>query len=160
MDNRSLSFGSDTIGTFTFSGHGGSSVMGQWDDVTPNAYEEVWDTTSGADVRIDGRSGNNLLAYTSPDMNGVVFKAAHQQAAETTTATDNNYDLGSYTDFGVQIAPEMIEGLSLGYAMAEVDESATVTNDESTLWVTYTTGPISVGYQTSSVDGLLIVIAP
>ena len=38
------------MGTVTFHGHGGSSVMGQWDDVTPNAFEEVWDGTSGADV--------------------------------------------------------------------------------------------------------------
>ena len=32
-------------------------------------------------------------------------------------------------------------------------KSATITVDESTLWVTYTTGPISVGYQTSEADG-------
>ena len=47
----------------------------------------------------------------------------------------------------------MMEGLTIGYATAEVDESATVSNDESTLWVTYTSGPISVGYQTSEADG-------
>ena len=74
MDNRSLSFGSDSIGTFTFHGHGGSTVMGQWDDVTPNAYEEVWDTTANADNRIDGRSGNNTLTYNSPSFSGVMFK--------------------------------------------------------------------------------------
>ena len=83
MDNRSVSFGSDSIGTFTFSGHGGSSVMGQWDDVTPNAYEEVWDTTTSADNRIDGRSGNNLLTYNSPSFSGVMFKVGHQQADST-----------------------------------------------------------------------------
>ena len=53
MDDRKVSFGTDAMGTVTFHGHGGSSVMGQWDDMTPNAYEEVWDTTTGADVRID-----------------------------------------------------------------------------------------------------------
>ena len=51
MDNRSFSFGSDSMGTVTFSGHGGVSVMGAWDDITPNAYEEVWDGTSGADSK-------------------------------------------------------------------------------------------------------------
>ena len=78
MDDRSVSFGTDALGTVTFHGHGGSSVMGQWDDMTPNAYEEVWDTTTGADIRIDGRSGNNLLTYDSPSFNGVMFKMAHQ----------------------------------------------------------------------------------
>ena len=54
-DNRSLSFGNDTIGTFTFAGHGGTSVMGMWDDVMPTAYEEPWDITSGASAaRING----------------------------------------------------------------------------------------------------------
>ena len=42
--------------------------------------------------------------------------------------------------------------LTIGYATAEVEESTNF-NDESTLWVTYTTGPVSVGYQASSVDG-------
>ena len=153
MDNRSLSFGSDTIGTFTFSGHGGSSVMGQWDDVTPNAYEEVWDTTSGADARIDGRSGNNLLSYNSPSFNGVMFKVAHQQASEETTASDNNYDLGSYTDFGIQVSPEMVEGLTIGYAQAELDDTATTTIDQETLFVKYAVGGFTLGYQTHEANG-------
>ena len=54
---------------------------------------------------------------------------------------------------GIEISPEMVEGLTIGYGIGEVDESATVTNDESTLWVTYAFGPVTVGYQTSEVDG-------
>ena len=152
MDDRSLSFGSDTIGTFTFSGHGGSSVMGQWDDVTPNAYEEVWDTTTGADERIDGRSGNNLLTYDSPSFNGVMFKMAHQQADSTAT-TDNSTDVGSYTDFGIQVSPEMVEGLTIGYATAELDDSATTSIDHETLFVKYAIGGFTLGYQTHDADG-------
>jgi len=152
MDDRSLSFGSDTIGTFTFSGHGGSSVMGQWDDVTPNAYEEVWDTTTGADERIDGRSGNNLLTYDSPSFNGVMFKVGHQQADSTAT-TDNSTDLGSYTDFGIQISPEMVEGLTIGYATAELDDTATTTIDNETFFVKYAIGGFTLGYQTHDADG-------
>ena len=152
MDDRSLSFGSDTIGTFTFSGHGGSSVMGQWDDVTPNAYEEVWDTTTNADERIDGRSGNNLLTYDSPSFNGVMFKIGHQQADSTAT-TDNSTDLGSYTDFGIQVSPEMVEGLTIGYATAELDDTATTTIDNETLFVKYAIGGFTLGYQTHEADG-------
>jgi len=152
MDNRSLSFGSDTIGTFTFSGHGGSSVMGQWDDVTPNAYEEVWDTTTNADERIDGRSGNNLLTYNSPSFSGVMLKVGHQQA-DTSTATDNSKDLGSYTDFGIQITPEMVEGLTVGYAQAELDDTATTTIDHETMFVKYAVGGFTLGYQTHEANG-------
>ncbi len=152
MDNRSVSFGSDSIGTFTFSGHGGSSVMGQWDDVTPNAYEEVWDTTTNADDRIDGRSGNNLLSYDSPSFNGVMFKVAHQQA-DTGTVTTNELDVGSYTDFGIQISPEMVEGLSIGYAQASLDDTATTEIDHENLWVKYAVGGFTFGYQTIEADG-------
>tara|TARA_B100000963_G_scaffold36474_1_gene27223 strand:- start:4043 stop:5029 length:987 start_codon:yes stop_codon:yes gene_type:complete len=152
MDDRKVSFGTDALGTVTFHGHGGSSVMGQWDDVTPNAYEEVWDTTSGADVRIDGRSGNNLLTYDSPSFNGVMFKMAHQ-TADAATGTGNGLDLSSYTDFGVQISPEMVEGLTIGYGMAELDDTTSTSIDHDTLFVKYAVGGFTLGYQTSEADG-------
>ena len=153
MDDRKVSFGSDSMGTVTFHGHGGSSVMGQWDDVTPNAYEEVWDTTTGGDVRIDGRSGNNLFTYDSPSFSGVMFKMAHQQSHETTTATDNNYDLGHYTDFGIQISPEMVEGLTIGYGMAELDDTTSTSIDQETMFIKYAIGGLTVAYQTHEADG-------
>ena len=153
MDDRSMSFGSDAMGTVTFHGHGGSSVMGQWDDMTPNAYEEVWDTTASADVRIDGRSGNNLLTYDSPSFNGVMFKMAHQVDHETTAATNQNYDLGQYTDFGIQISPEMVEGLTVGYATAELDDTTTTSIDNETFFVKYAVGGFTLGYQMSETDG-------
>ena len=104
MDDRSISFGTDAMGTVTFHGHGGSSVLGQWDDMTPNAYEEVWDTTASADRRIDGRSGNNLFTYDSPSFNGVMFKMAHQ-VDHNTTASAQDTDISHYTDFGIMVSP-------------------------------------------------------
>ena len=152
-DNKSFSFGSDSMGTVTFHGHGGSSVMGQWDDVTPHAYEEVWDGTNGADVRIDGRSGNNMLTYDSPNINGVVFKLAHVQADDAATAAGNNVDESAYTDFGIQVSPEMVEGLTLGYATAEMDDTATTTIDHETWFIKYAFGGLTVGYQNHETDG-------
>ena len=139
-------------GTLKFNGSGSSSALGAVDDVTPNAYEEVWDTTTGADERIDGRSGNNLLTYNSPSFNGVMFKVGHQQA-DTSTATDNSLDVGSYTDFGIQITPEMVEGLSIGYAQATLDDTATTEIDHENLWVKYAVGGFTFGYQTIEADG-------
>ena len=153
MDDRSISFGTDTMGTVTFHGHGGSSVMGQWDDMTPNAYEEVWDTTASADVRIDGRSGDNLLTYDSPSFNGVMFKMAHQVDHETTAATNQNYDLGQYTDFGIMISPEMVEGLTIGYAQGELDDTTSTSIDNETLFVKYAIGGFTLGYQSSEAEG-------
>ena len=151
MDDRSMSFGTDAMGTVTFHGHGGSSVMGQWDDMTPNAYEEVWDTTASADNRIDGRSGNNLLTYDSPSFNGVMFKAAYQH--DDSTATGQSQDLGHYADFGIQISPEMVEGLTVGYGFGELEPNTTQTIDHETLFVKYAVGGFTLGYQKSEADG-------
>ena len=161
VDNQSTAIGGD-FGTLTFHKHGGDSVMSGWDDKTPNAYEESWalatvtsatgTTANDEVVMINGRSADNMWRYDSPTVSGVSVHASYIQAGSSANENDHG-DIGSYTDFGVQIAPDMVEGLTIGYATAEVEESTTITNDESTLWITYTTGPISVGYQTSSVDG-------
>ena len=153
MDDRSFSFGTDSLGTVSFHGHGGSSVMGQWDDVTPHAYEEVWDGTNGADVRIDGRSGNNLLTYDSPSFSGVVLKLAHAQSEDAAAAAGNNIDESAYTDFGIQISPEMVEGLTLGYAEGEMDDTATTTIDHTTYFIKYTMGGLTAAYQDHEADG-------
>ncbi|MDA7452287.1 porin [Candidatus Pelagibacter ubique] len=146
FDDRSFSVGNDSIGTFSFHGSGGSSVMGGWDDLTPSAYEEVWTGTTGAaaDV-VNGISGTNLIRYDSPSISGVTVAVAYQDAAQTTTAS-------TYTDFGIQIKPEMVEGLTLGYAEGSYDTSATLSTDESTMYALYTMGAVSVGYQASEID--------
>ena len=151
MDDRSLSFGTDAMGTVTFHGHGGSSVMGQWDDMTPNAYEEVWDTTSGADVRIDGRSGNNLLTYDSPSFNGVMFKAAYQH--DHSTADNQNKDLSHYADFGIMVSPEMVEGLTIGYGTGELETNTSQSVDHETIFLKYAIGGFTIGIQESEADG-------
>ena len=151
MDDRKVSFGTDALGTVTFHGHGGSSVMGQWDDMTPNAYEEVWDTTLGADVRIDGRSGNNLLTYDSPSFNGVMFKMAHQ--VSDSTATGQSQDVSQYTDFGIMVSPEMVEGLTVGYGFGELEPNTSQSIDNETIFVKYAVGGFTLGYQMSETDG-------
>ena len=153
MDDRNFSFGTDSMGTITFHGHGGSSVMGQWDDMTPNAYEEVWDGTAGADVRIDGRSGNNLIVYDSPSFSGVSFKVAHAQSDSSTSTANNGVDVSAYTDFGILVSPEMVEGLTLGYGTAEMEATATQTVDHNTYFIKYTMGGLTVAYQDHEADG-------
>ena len=151
MDDRSMSFGTDAMGTVSFHGHGGSGVLGQWDDMTPNAYEEIWDTTASADVRIDGRSGNNLITYDSPTINGVMVKAAYQH--DHSTAAGQSQDIGHYADFGIMVSPEMVEGLEIGYGFGETEETTGTAIDDSALYVKYTYGSVTVGYQMNESDG-------
>ena len=151
FDSRSLKIGHDTMGTVTFAGHGGSSVLSGWDDVMPSAYEESFGLTSSPSV-INGVAGDNLWRYDSPSFSGLTVHASYQSKEQTLST-------GAYSDIGVQYVPEMMDGLSLGYAAGEVDESASLGGvevtgiDESTMWVKYTTGGFTLGYQQSEADG-------
>jgi outer membrane protein OmpU len=155
FDNRSLAIGHDTMGTVTFSGHGGDSVLSGWDDKMPSAYEESFGLTKSPSV-INGVAGDNLWRYDSPSFSGLTVHAAYQSKEQGTTALGSQ---SAYTDFGFQFVPEMVDGLSIGYAAGEVDEAATTGGvevsgiDESTMWVKYTTGGFTLGYQQSEADG-------
>ena len=153
-DNRSIKIASDEMGTITYAGHGGDSVIGGWDDMMPTAYEEVFaltknqtdGTTGSGNLTIAGFSGDGLWRYDSPSMSGASIHLAYQSASQTG-------NVSSYSDMGIKIAPEMVEGLTVGYAVGEFDESATVAIDVSTMYVTYAYGSFTVGVQQSDNDG-------
>ena len=145
VDSHSISLSSDSFGTLTFAGHGGTGVLDGWDDVTPNAYEESWDVVSGADAsRTNGLAGDNSFGYVSPSMSGATFHASYFPGA----AIGNTF----YTDFGVKISPEMVEGLEVGYAMGTTEATAGTEIDDSTMYIKYAVGAVTVGYQTSESD--------
>jgi outer membrane protein OmpU len=168
MDSRSIKIEHADFGTVTFSGHGGSTVIGGWDDMTPTAYEEVWaltktsDATPVGNASIGGKGGNNLWRYDSPTFGGATFSASYNSASKA-AATNSGASVSSYTDMGVKFEPEAIDGLSIGYAVGEHDESTEGTGNDSasdvrgldstTFWVKYAIGSVTVGYQESEVDG-------
>ena len=147
IDNNSVTIDTNGSGVITYAGHGGSSVMGGMDDKTPNAYEEAWDslTQTGTDSVINGAGGNDLIRYDSPSFSGV---QVHASLTMNAGAAQN----GQYNDFGITISPEMVEGLSLGYAFGETEATAGTPIDDSTMYVTYAYGPITIGYQQSESD--------
>jgi len=133
---------SGDFGAVTYSGHGVDGVLAGMDDKTPNAYEEAWDAGTGvADDTLVGRSHNDSLRYDSPSFNGITVHAYHSEQADS--------GAGAYQDFGITIKPEMVEGLELGFATGEYDDSATTSIDQDTMYATYAYGPITVGYQVS-----------
>jgi len=123
--------------------------MSGWDDVVPHAYEESWALTAeAADDVVNGVAGDNLIRYDSPSISGASVHFAYQDAAQTTGPATAS----TYSDFGVKYSPEMVDGLEVGYAEGSYDTSATVSVDESTMYVKYTMGALSVGYQQSEID--------
>ena len=152
MDDYSMSFGTDDMGTVTFSGSGGSSAMSAVDDMTPNAYEEAWhglaSGTTGASV-INGLAGINSFKYVSPSFGGATLTASYLPSSATVSVK-------SSTAFAISWAPEMVEGLTVGYAAQDDDSgSATTASDdtsESTAYIKYVYGPVTFGYQQSDLD--------
>ena len=152
MDDYSMSFGTDDMGTVTFSGSGGSSAMSAVDDMTPNAYEEAWhglaSGTTGASV-INGLAGVNSFKYVSPSFGGATLTASYLPSSATVSVK-------SSTAFAISWAPEMVEGLTVGYAAQDDDSgSATTASDdtsESTAYIKYVYGPVTFGYQQSDLD--------
>ena len=147
VDNNSITIDTAGSGVITYAGHGGSSVMGGMDDKTPNAYEEAWDslTQTGTDSVINGAGGNDLIRYDSPSFSGV---QVHASVTMNAGAAQN----GQYNDFGITVKPEMVEGLELGYAFGETEATAGTPIDDSTMYVKYAFGPVTVGYQESESD--------
>ena len=148
IDSHSVTIDTDGMGTIKYVGHGGGAVLGSWDDVTPNAYEEAWDgltPAAGADEVINGFDANDQIRYTSPAMGGVTFEMSFLPSNAT-------HQGGVYTDMGIKIAPDMVEGLTIYYAMGDEEATAGTELQHSTLGLKYAMGPVTVGYQASETD--------
>ena len=55
----------------------------------------------------------------------------------------------SYMDFAVSFSPEMVEGLTLGYATRDKDMGTNLDEDADTMYIKYAFGPLTVGAQSS-----------
>jgi len=147
LDDYSMTFGTDAMGTIEFHGSGGSSAMSAVDDVTPNAYEEAWH--GGAGNVINGHASTNIFKYVSPTAAGLTLTASYLPSSEAGSVK-------SSTAYAIAYSPEMVEGLTVGYATQD-DESGSATtsaddSDENTMYVKYVYGPVTVGYQESELD--------
>jgi outer membrane protein OmpU len=147
-DSHSMTLDTNGMGTITFAGHGGSSAMSALDDVTPNAYEESWDGVTGADTgtRVNGSSGDNMFTYKSPSLGGAVITMAYLNASDAVTDV-------SYNDFAIAYSPEMVDGLTVGYGQGEREETTGTLLDDKAMYVKYTYGSVTVGYQENDTDG-------
>jgi outer membrane protein OmpU len=156
MDSRSLVIDTNGMGVVTFGGHGGSSAMGAVDDVMPTAYGEAWDilsnspdngsatATASTNFNSIGSAGsNNMFHYSNSDlMDGLKLSASYVPSGAG--------EASSSTDFAVEYTG--VEGLTLGYAAGEDNAAAGAETDNSTMYVKYAYGPITVGVQESEID--------
>ena len=142
FDSHSVTVGNDSVGTLTFSGHGGSSAHGAVDDM---ASGDIWDNGFGATGAPTSSSDDNMLGYALPTlMDGLSVNLTYTPHS----AASSQY--GSTMDWAV--AYTGVEGLTLGYASGEDKETKGSEADVSTYYVTYAYGPVTVAFAETEFD--------
>ena len=149
FDSHSITLSSAEMGSITFAGHGGGGALDAMDDKTPNAFEESWDITADTTAAPNGDEDDNMFTYKSPSVSGAVLTIGYVPGGEKDGGTPN----GGYTDFGITVKPEAVEGLEVGFAMGETEETVGTTIDEQAMYAKYSYGSLTVGYQMSETDG-------
>ena len=144
-DDQSVSIATADMGTITFHAKDGSSALGAVDDVMPTAYEEPWFGVT-APTKVDGKSGNGMWQYTSASMGGATLTATYLPSLAAVA--------NSQTSIAIAYSPEMVDGLTVGYASQEDDSTAGAANqvDDTTMYAKYVFGSITAGVQQSDGD--------
>ena len=127
--------GSVAITNYNFGG------IGIIQDKVPNGGEQPWDDlgTHGAPEQgVAAPHAGNRLGYKTT-MGGATVSASmdYQQNSPTTS---------------LAVSMPLMEGLEIGAGIATDQDSATTEQDIETMYVTYSMGGISVGYQVTDVE--------
>ena len=144
FDNHSVSVSSDSMGTLTLAGHGGSSATSAIDTT---AAGDMWDNfdqlANGAGITFaDGAKGqgvdNNAFFYKSPDlMDGLNITASYNPQGGGETNSEMGYGI-NYTG---------VEGLSFSYATTDIESGTASTSGDNTAYkASYAYGPVTVSY--------------
>jgi outer membrane protein OmpU len=146
-DNHSVTVASDSMGSLTVHGHGGSNAAAALDGT---AAGDLWDSTLGITTATGGAgktpqasaSGNGLVVYTLPTLaDGVAISASYASAGENNEGS---------TAFGLVYTG--VEGLSV--SLGKGDDNGTVGSDreQTIMKASYAYGPITVGYSNNDYD--------
>jgi outer membrane protein OmpU len=140
FDSHSVTISSDTLGSFTFSGEGGSSATTAVDATAAGDIWDNFDDETGLEPNGVG-SGDNMMMYTLPSLvDGLSVQASYLPGGE---GTDSSVGYGAtYTG---------VEGLSVTYATGE-DNSVGNVNDATMLKGSYAYGPVTVAYSDYEYD--------
>jgi outer membrane protein OmpU len=151
FDSHSVTIASDTLGSLTLAGHGGSSTTGKIDTT---AAGDMWDNfdqlsndagISFPDLIKTETQGNNAFFYSSPDlMDGLNITASY-------TPSTANGDVGGETGFGINFSG--YEGLSVSFATNDVETSVAASSGDNTVMkASYAFGPVTLAYSVSEED--------
>ena len=145
FDNHKVSVGSDTLGTLTVHGHGGSNAAAA---VDATASGDLWDNTFGMSTGNAGNSvkagpgGAGLVQYTLPTLaEGAAINATYSSAGENNEGS---------TAFGLVYTG--IEGLTVSLGTGNDQSTALVDADYTTMKASYAYGSITAAISASEYD--------
>ena len=158
-DNKSVTISSDSLGTLTLAGHGGSSAVSAIDATAAGDVFDTFDTKVGgqatastaenASVTGDAAmlttaAGNNSFMYTLPS---VVDGAAISASFSPRGTNDNSSSAIAITYTGV-------EGLSVSYGVGTNNSAAGTAFDAdvTTMKASYAFGPVTVAVSDHEFD--------
>ena len=138
FDSHSLTVSSDALGTFVFSGEGGSSAQGAMD---AGAAGDLWNTGTGIAEIAGAAAGDNSMFYTLPTLMDGVAITASMSPGNGANATHTSYGL-AYTG---------VEGLTLKYGQGESGAKATETTS-TTMYASYAIGSVTLAVSNTEAD--------
>ena len=138
FDSHSVSISSDTLGTLTFHGEGGSSATTAVDATAAGDIWDQFDDEGGLEPTGVG-SGDNMIFYTTPSvMEGLSLSASYLPNSAA-----------SQTQLGYSATYTGVEGLSVTYATGE---GSVTTTDATVMKASYAYGPVTVSYSDYEYD--------
>jgi outer membrane protein OmpU len=152
-DSHSVTIASDSLGTLTFSGNGGSSAVSAIDataagDIFDNFDGQTGDAETSSSVgdaaMLTSPGGDDSFYYTLPEMvEGLSVSASYNPQA--TTGFSSSAFGATYTG---------IEGLSVSYGVGDNnrDAGSTYDADVTTMKASYAYGPVTVAYSNHEYD--------
>ena len=138
FDNHSVTVSSDTLGTLTLSGHGGSSAQSAMDTT---AAGDIWNQTLGITGPTAAAAGDDSLYYTLPAMmDGLAISASMSpgRAAQET-----------HTSFGLVYTG--VEGLTVKYGQGDSGAPGAET-ESTTMMASYAIGSFTLSASNTEAD--------
>jgi len=151
-DSHSVSISSDTLGTLTFSGNGGSSAVSAMDATAAGDIFDTFDgqiglaetsTQSGDAAMLTSPGGGDSLFYTAPSVvDGLAITASY------------NGEAGAESSSAFGLAFTGVEGLTVNYAIGSDDGAAGTANnaDVTSMKASYAVGPVTLAVSDHSYD--------
>ena len=138
FDSHSLTISSDALGTFVFSGEGGSSAQGAMD---AGAAGDLWNTGTGIAEITGAAAGDNSMFYTLPTLMDGVAITASMAPGNGANATHTSYAF-AYTG---------VEGLTLKYGQGDSGASGSETTS-TTMHASYAIGSFTLAVANTEAD--------